>query len=372
VGARPVPDADLVAEIYEAAAMPERWPRALERLAASVGAQAAALKCKDAQGRQRISATARAVDGYADFLANGASYPNYRTQRGRERLFAGFVHDLELTSPEEHDADPIYQRFLRPHGFSWSSGTLAPLPTGEVAVFDIHRAAHAGPFSRREMRLLDPYRPHLVRAVLLSSRLWLERARTAVTGIEAVGLPAASISGDGRVLAANDAFEALAPQVCFRAFDRITLADRQAASRLAETLARLGAGSALPARSIAVGADAEHPPLVLHVLPVLRNGADIFDCAAALVVASPVVPANPPAGDLLHNLFDLTPAEARLAGMLASGTPLGEMSRQVPVSIETLRSQLKSVMHKTGTRRQVDLVRLLLSARRIGPRDHLQ
>jgi DNA-binding CsgD family transcriptional regulator len=372
VGAQPLPDADLVAQIYEAAALPGQWPAALEALAAKVGAQAAALKSKDPLGRQKIRATERAVEGYADFLANGAEYPNFRTQRGHDRLVAGFIHDLEISAPEEHESDPIYQRFLKPHGFAWTSGTLVPLPTGDVVVFDIHRAASAGAFSRRDMRILDLYRPHLIRAALLCSRLRVEDARTTVAGVEAVGLPAASITDDGRVLAATAEFEGLAPRVTFRAFDRISLMDRHAGERFGDAILQLQAEGTSPSCSIPVQADGEHPPLVLHVLPLRGVAADVFSHSVALVVATPVVPADLPVSELLHGLFDLTPAESRLAGMLASGLALAEMSQRVPASIETLRSQLKSVMHKTGTRRQVDLVRLLLAARPIGGRDSIQ
>lgn len=64
----------------------------------------------------------------------------------------------------------------------------------------------------------------------------------------------------------------------------------------------------------------------------------------------------------LERLFDLTPAEARLASLLADGLSLTEAAAELDVRRTTVRSQLQSIFVKTGTNRQGDLVRLLLSS----------
>lgn len=58
--------------------------------------------------------------------------------------------------------------------------------------------------------------------------------------------------------------------------------------------------------------------------------------------------------------FNLTPAEARLAAALASGAWLQNYAQTSGVSINTVKTQLRMLFQKTGTSRQVDLVRLLL------------
>jgi DNA-binding CsgD family transcriptional regulator len=57
--------------------------------------------------------------------------------------------------------------------------------------------------------------------------------------------------------------------------------------------------------------------------------------------------------------YGLTPAEARLALALFEGRSLGEFAEGNRVSRETVRSQMKSIFLKTGTRRQAELVSLL-------------
>jgi DNA-binding NarL/FixJ family response regulator len=64
---------------------------------------------------------------------------------------------------------------------------------------------------------------------------------------------------------------------------------------------------------------------------------------------------------VLQPLYGLSPAEARVAWGLMQGKSLEEICTQAGVSINTGRSQLKRVLEKTGTRRQGELIRLLLS-----------
>jgi DNA-binding CsgD family transcriptional regulator len=63
--------------------------------------------------------------------------------------------------------------------------------------------------------------------------------------------------------------------------------------------------------------------------------------------------------DLLQRVFGLTRAEASLAQWLARGCSLQETAEKRGVSVGTARMQLKSILAKTHTRRQAELIRLL-------------
>jgi DNA-binding CsgD family transcriptional regulator len=64
---------------------------------------------------------------------------------------------------------------------------------------------------------------------------------------------------------------------------------------------------------------------------------------------------------VLQSLYDLTPAETRLAVEMANGRDLDEISEHFGISKHTVRAQLKAVFQKTDTRRQAELVKLLLT-----------
>jgi DNA-binding CsgD family transcriptional regulator len=66
--------------------------------------------------------------------------------------------------------------------------------------------------------------------------------------------------------------------------------------------------------------------------------------------------------DRLSRLYGLTPAEAQLTQQLASGLDLREIAAASNRAMNTVRAQLKQVFHKTGARRQAELVRLVLQA----------
>ena len=68
-----------------------------------------------------------------------------------------------------------------------------------------------------------------------------------------------------------------------------------------------------------------------------------------------------PSAEMLSRLFNLSPAEGRLARELASGKKVEEISEAMGITVSSVRTYLKRLMEKTGTSRQAELVRLLLS-----------
>jgi DNA-binding CsgD family transcriptional regulator len=80
----------------------------------------------------------------------------------------------------------------------------------------------------------------------------------------------------------------------------------------------------------------------------------------ALFIGDPEQRAADPFGNL-GRLYGLTPAESRLAWLLAGDLSLAEAAAQLGITRSTARTVLKRVLAKTGTRRQASLVRLLFS-----------
>lgn len=65
--------------------------------------------------------------------------------------------------------------------------------------------------------------------------------------------------------------------------------------------------------------------------------------------------------DALRDLFDLTPTEARMTHLLASGLRPEDIAREMGVAPTTIAFHLRNTFAKTGTHRQAELVALLLS-----------
>lgn len=236
------------------------------------------------------------------------------------------------------------------------------MPSGEVFCITVERWLGDGRDEPAAVAALDGLRPHLARAGLLSARLGLERARTMVATLEAIGLPAAVLTASGRALAVNGLVDALSNFLLPAAHGRLSLAHPSANLLLQEALAASQAASAVSVRSIPVPSAEGRDPLIVHLLPLRGAAHDIFSGGAVLLVAAALSKSSK-APDLavLHGLFDLSPAEARLAAALASGRSLKEAAVDGGIRFSTARSYLESVFRKTATRQQSQLVSLLKS-----------
>ena len=102
--------------------------------------------------------------------------------------------------------------------------------------------------------------------------------------------------------------------------------------------------------------DARGAPVHVQVQRLRDSASPI----AALTVFEPMPPEENESA--LAASFNLTPAEARVAGYLVQGMAPKQVAALCGVSPCTVRSQVRTVFEKTGVRRQPELVRLLLLA----------
>lgn len=351
-------DEALLDAVYEAAAVPELWPSVLDRLSAladGVGGLLFATNTHDT--RWTASRTLALV--FDKFIRDGGMDKNPRPRRLAAMRYAGFVSDLDVFERDEIDRDPTYQHF-RAIGLGWAAGTMFPMPSGDLLVFSFERAFERGPIERDVLLRFDQLRPHLARAGLMAWRLGLRKARVMVQALEAVGLPAAVLGAGGRAIALNAAFERLVPTVVQDRRDRLILTNPKADALLSQALDRLRDGIVnKTTSSIPLSARDGQPPIVVHLLPVKGAAHDVFAKGTTIMLATPVDRAKVATAEVLEGLFDLTPAEARVARAIAEGDAIADIAPSLGVAEGTVRTQLKAVLAKTGLHRQAELVALL-------------
>ena len=134
-------------------------------------------------------------------------------------------------------------------------------------------------------------------------------------------------------------------------------------------LARLIGEAALTAtgQGIAAGGALSLPrpslrrPLAVLVAPfrVTRTAMQCRQPAVAVLVSDPEVKPQP-ASELLAQLYGLTTREAELVTLLLDGLDLRDAAERLALSMNTVRTHLREVFHKTGTHRQSELVALVL------------
>lgn len=360
---------DLVDRIYEAAFVPDLWPSVLEGLSALSDSASGAVLVFAGRQPPRWRATEIVQESLHEFCTTDAWQRSERAPYFIKRLPAGFECDIDYLTPEQLERDSVNSN-LRALGLGWQLGTMVPMPSGEKVAFTFERRLGDGRHEPAAIAALDGLRPHLARAGLLAARLGLERARTAVAKLDAIGLPAAVLTASGRVLAVNGLVETLASVLLPTANGGLAIADLAAnvLFRAAITASR-DLNKAL-VRSIPVPADEDREAVILHLLPLRGAAHDIFSGAAVLLIATPLsMAAMVPDIVLLHGLFDLSPAEARLATGLASGRTLKEAAAEQGIRVSTARAYMNAIFHKTGTRQQSQLVALLKSTQPMPQRE---
>lgn len=348
---------DLVDRIYEASVLPEFWPAVIASMAASVAGDDALLSSVRADGVRMIATSARLTDAWNAVFGQFPGASNPRTQRLLAARHPGFLTDHDVFSDDEMSLHPLYRDVLVPRGYGCGVATAVHFPNGDAIVVNVERAASAGRFPRSSVDRLDALRPHLARSALISARLAFERARTAVETLAGIDLAACAATRSGTVLVANEGFSAEMDHWTTRGGGRIALVDRRADALLRNILA--GAEGASAVRSLPLVANERAAPAVLHVVPVRRAAHDLFGHATAILVLTKASETPTQATPLLQALFDLTPAEADVAARIAAGRTAEQIALADAKSAGTVRNQLKSVLAKTGCRRQVDLARLL-------------
>jgi PAS domain-containing protein/DNA-binding CsgD family transcriptional regulator len=361
----------VVGSLYDAAADPERWPAALTASADLLGAVGAQFFLWDKQ--QNI--TPFAIVGRLPEEGNEAYlryYSAFDTRRqALERVAVGKVaaYDLEFDEGRFRKSE-FFNDFLVPHGVPYVAGSRLLHTAGQSAVIAVLRDFRQGPFGHGEIATLERLVPHLQRAARLHLRMHEMRLQSQAVEGALDRLPFGVVIADatGRALIVNRAAEEMTA-----ARDGLLLRDgRLAAARTEETAAltrhvaeavrtasrRNGQGGG----ALLVSRPSGRRPFALLIAPLSPDVtlAVQHQAPAALILVTDLDSRPELLGKRLVELFGLTPAEACLAVALAGGKRLEDVAEERGVRMPTLRTQLRAILDKTGTRRQVDLMRLVV------------
>ena len=193
---------------------------------------------------------------------------------------------------------------------------------------------------------------------------WFASARvTDVAVFDQLGFAVCVVDASGKVVRSNRAANAMFARqsvlVCVAGCLHSPRADVLAALQHAIARATRPPGHATAFSSPAHAAPAQR--LQVRVAPLPDDGppAPFEASPLALVLAS--VGIRPRPAQELRQLFGFTPSEAALAQMLVGGLSPAEIADARSVRLATVRTQLASVLAKTGTRSQAQFICLVMS-----------
>ena len=254
----------------------------------------------------------------------------------------------------------FHQEFLRPFGMaSYMGSPVFRSEEHEIALSFLNRR-NAGMFTAEHTQSLDRIIPHLRNAVLLQQKfLALASAQTLGQSVlEHLHFGLAVINARMQVLLENSAGRAWLGALGSRRAWTQSLRGEQV-SFYDLILGACAQGAARPQARRLRMADASCCFLVVLPLHATHRFLQGAERSAALVLF--YTPQRQPnvLRSVLRDLFELTPAESRLAIKMADGTPLAEVGEILRLQKETVRSMLKRVFQKTGTHSQAQLLRVL-------------
>ncbi|WP_322048455.1 helix-turn-helix transcriptional regulator [Paraburkholderia sp. J67] len=266
------------------------------------------------------------------------------------------------------------------------SGTL-------TAMIACRRNEADGPLPESARALLERLTPHLIRAM----RLGLARLLPDADSIAGQARPPAMlVSALGEVLHSNEPAQrllratslvrvrsrriALAAPFQARFLEDVAISEARLKNRVSGARAAAARFRALRIvsavdhadRGVKAGTGAEEDPeaslpAAPEVLYAFYNVVTPGDASAAELRALAALtfyhPRSAPAVDeqVLATAFDLSAAECRIVHLLVDGFTPKEIAARVSVQYDTVRKQLQSIYLKTATRRQTDLLRLLMN-----------
>ncbi len=357
---------------YEAAISGEGWPNILDDLRKSLGARSIALidylpKSKGGFIHQSIGLAPRFVGTYAE---SHAAQDVWMKRLGFLGGVSVAMRGEELVPEHLLVGSEFYREWLAPQDLFHSMLFVLMRREESHIVCAALRSESDGRFEDDITKCFARELAHLSRALKIHGILSrtaterdaalaaLDQIPIGVIIVDDAGMVLDSNHVANEVLAANDGLmvdrsglKGHTREATLGLHELIATAispDRQVDLDAADTLL-LDRPSGQPSLAVTIG----RLPLASRFLGTDRR-------AAAIYITDPQNPFDLDSSKL-RRLYKLTPAEARLAAHLAQGSRLEEAAADLGVSLNTVRTHLKRIFSKTGTDRQAELVRLIIS-----------
>ena len=290
----------------------------------------------------------------------------------------GWMHDHLLLDDDFVAKDLFYQDFLIPLGMRYVSG-IKLIDDDEVTlIFSYLSRPDQGPLPAEALAFTDRLVPHLHRAarLLVKNFTYSTQALVGHALVDKLNQPVILTTTDGRIIHTNEAANRLLASTSLLSVNNNLLTMPPAAQTRfladCETIER----NIKANDPVAKEATEVFTSLQLHGLEAPPEAEKLYAFYTSLIPQyvmgsfglRPLMlllfyhPHSAPSIDatLLMAAFDLTPAECRIASLLADGKSIEDIALMLDKKQDTVRKQLQSIYQKTSTSRQPELIRLLL------------
>ncbi len=365
---------DVIGCIYDAALEPALWDSVTERVTHLFDGTSMVFFSADVEDSRvgLFSALNHSPERMEDYRSHYVKTDIWLQEAYRARWTPGSVQLTQNYYPERQLLrSEFYNDYLRTIDVHYGCSSILRYDGPEVSATNVLRSRKKGAFGADEADLLARITPHLQRAIELHRRLFeVQRSGSgAMEVLDSLSFGVLLIDAACRVMAMNRAAADIVGAGDGFGIGRGgrcragTYGQDATLARLIRKAAETGDGKGMGSGgALALPRPSGLRPYAVLVAP-LREGPfelGINRPAAVVFVSDPECRPQPPA-EFLARLYGLTPAEARLAAQLLAGASIKEAAEHLQVTERTARWTLGRVFTKTGTRRQSELIRLVLS-----------
>ena len=348
--------------LYAAAAMPERWPPALEAVVDLLHGDHAILVGRGDANAAGSFITSAQVDG-RDLARIFSSEGMRLTTPWVNAVPVGVVLRAAFIPDADFARSATYNDLIRPMNGFHSIHVRQEGAGGFL--LNVCRPHRADNFDATDTAALRVLVPHLATVLELQGRLQTaEQGNAALARVlDRLETGVILTDGSGRPAMLNACAERIIAEADGLAVDSAGLAAATpAATRyLRDAIAATGRDTAIEARRIRLERPSHRLPLLLTVLPIWRFGATVPGVGSARVAVFITEPDAPLPIDrmMIAETFRLTRREGEIAVLLADGLDLETIASRLGLGRRTVRDHLQHVFEKTGARSQPALVALL-------------
>ena len=370
----------IVAALHEAAIDPGGWSRASALIDEALGIRGTGIVCSEGNNEKevRIFEAVHMVAGLRFSEREREYFESYfardeRLPRLRKLPDGELRHIRGLYSEAERKASATFHEFFpRVHGQDSICVRLDGLNRSRI-VLQFHDRLNGNSWSSPDLDLIRHLLPQIRHTWIVRQELASARAlgNTQEDLLKTTGLGVIHLDARGRIREANDSAERILKDgyVSYDMDRRLLVRNRQDNQEFRQVMSRAlpTFGTQAIAGSVALSRPDGLPPLGIHVTPVRGSDKNTQpqSVAALAVLADPLVAAGiDPA--FVQKALNLTPAETRVAVLLAQGKDVRAVAASISRAEDTVRWHVKRILEKLGLTRQwelADLVRSLGSVR---------
>jgi DNA-binding CsgD family transcriptional regulator len=337
---------------------PENWIGVMEDVCAGIGAVGAALLQSDVRTPD-VPITPGVREPFSYYFKEGWHQRDLRA-RGIPLLLQGrkVFTDEDIVTPEEIRREPFYNECVFKAGLRGFAG-VGFFADSSLWGLAIQRTTNEGTFEANELHALAGFVDGLTAAATLSVIVGRRALSAATEALSLIHQPALVLDRNGMVISVNKAAEDIFDDDIRVRGRRLHVQDKAAAAALSALTDRMTLSAGPPPSAPITIRRPPKKPVIARIHPIPDAARSPFLGARALLILSTLAPKPPLSAGLLTGTFGLSPAEAKLAAILAAGIDLRTAAEELGVARHTARNQLKAVFAKTGAHRQSELVELL-------------